>query len=74
MQKLSMKHLTEEGDPGMETETTETKEVTSPKNIIDIMDEFDIKLLGIEKEKLENIPIQIDIPDETELLRNPYAE
>lgn len=58
----------------METETTETKEVTSPKNIIDIMDEFDIKLLGIEKEKLENIPIQIDIPDETELLRNPYAE
>ena len=50
------------------------KEPHSKERIADIMDEFDIKILGASEEKLKTFPLHINVPDEVELMRNPYAE
>ena len=58
----------------METRISEDQKNNQRQGILEWMDDFDLRILGVTKEKLQDMPIQFDVPKEDDLLRNPYDE
>ena len=58
----------------MEIDSKGSQTVSAPQRVIDVMDEYDKKMLGVSEEQFGHLPVEIEVPNKEELLRNPYAE
>ena len=58
----------------MEVNTKGSQIISAQQRVIDVMDEYDKKMLGISEDLFGHLPIEIEVPNKEELLRNPYAE